>query len=80
MLSHHFKSVPIYPGFAFEGLANRNSMKYVKLYGLDENTLTTMFRGTLRYKVLFKLYLALYILVTANLYAFTGICKVDEQL
>ena len=55
-------------------------MKYVKLYGLDENTLTTMFRGTLRYKVLFKLYLALYILVTANLYAFTGICKVDEQL
>lgn len=36
-----------YPG-ALEGYPNRDSMKYVSLYGLDD--VKTMIRGTLRYK------------------------------
>ena len=39
----------IHPVFMFEGIPNRDSLKYKKLYGLDDAT--TMFRGTLRYKV-----------------------------
>ncbi len=41
--------VEIYRGFNFEGLANRDSLKYVQAYGLNERDLETMFRGTLRY-------------------------------
>jgi alpha-aminoadipic semialdehyde synthase len=41
----------LHPIMQFEGIPNRNSMKYVELYGLDRNTIKTMFRGTLRYKV-----------------------------
>ena len=37
------------PGFAFEGLPNRDSLKYAKVYGLDLDEMETMFRGTLRY-------------------------------
>ena len=37
------------PGFAFEGLPNRDSLKYQNLYGLSDAHLKTMFRGTLRY-------------------------------
>lgn len=39
----------IHPVLMFEGIANRDSLKYQKLYGLDEAK--TVFRGTLRYKV-----------------------------
>lgn len=39
----------VHPILMFEGIANRDSLKYKKLYGLTEAT--TMFRGTLRYKV-----------------------------
>nr|KAJ3417907.1 hypothetical protein HK105_000609 [Polyrhizophydium stewartii] len=43
--------VPIFKGFAFEGLPNRDSLKYVDLYQLGKlENLDTMFRGTLRYK------------------------------
>ena len=39
----------VHPVMMFEGIPNRDSMKYIKLYGLDN--ISTMFRGTLRYKV-----------------------------
>ena len=48
-LLQNAQAVPIYPGFNFEGLPNRDSLKYEKAYGLDG--ISTMFRGTLRYKV-----------------------------
>ncbi|CAG8612807.1 10909_t:CDS:10, partial [Funneliformis mosseae] len=34
LLKYHFPTVPIYPGFAFEGLANRDSLSYINTYGL----------------------------------------------
>ncbi len=43
--------MPLYRGFNFEGLPNRDSLKYIELYGLNASELETMFRGTLRYKV-----------------------------
>lgn len=39
----------IAPGFAFEGLPNRDALKYQKLYGLEEDGCKTVLRGTLRY-------------------------------
>ncbi|GAA5827914.1 hypothetical protein JCM11251_007729 [Rhodosporidiobolus azoricus] len=48
LLQQHFSSVPILPGFAFEGVANRNSVAYLPQYGLEEE-LPTILRGTLRY-------------------------------
>ncbi|ORY05235.1 hypothetical protein K493DRAFT_42596 [Basidiobolus meristosporus CBS 931.73] len=51
LLASYFPSVPIFPGFAFEGLANRDSLQYVDTYGLGPvEELDTMFRGTLRFK------------------------------
>ena len=44
------KETSVYKGFNFEVLPNRDSMKYVDVYGLDRTALQTMFRGTLRYK------------------------------
>ena len=44
------KKVSIFKGFAFEGLANRDSLSYIATYNLDPNVLQTMFRGTLRYQ------------------------------
>ncbi|KAJ2416281.1 hypothetical protein GGI10_001078 [Coemansia sp. RSA 2530] len=49
LFENRFSSVPLYPGFAFEGLANRDSLQYADPYGLDLDTMDTMFRGTLRY-------------------------------
>lgn len=44
--------VPIFKGFALEGIPNRDSLKYVDMYGLGNvGELEAMFRGTLRYKV-----------------------------
>ncbi|OAJ37405.1 saccharopine dehydrogenase [Batrachochytrium dendrobatidis JEL423] len=44
-------NVPIFKGFAFEGVANRDSLVYTDLYNLgDLEDLDSMFRGTLRYK------------------------------
>lgn len=43
------KHVSILPGFNFEGIPNRDSTKYAKLYGIEDAS--TIFRGTLRYKV-----------------------------
>ncbi|KAJ3235224.1 hypothetical protein HDU78_005295 [Chytriomyces hyalinus] len=43
--------VPIYPGFALEGLPNRDSLGYLETYNLGTGEgLQNMFRGTLRYK------------------------------
>lgn len=54
--THLLKSalnVPMYKGFAFEGIPNRDSLKYVDLYNLGRlENLDSMFRGTLRYKVI----------------------------
>ncbi|RUS28672.1 Saccharopine dehydrogenase-domain-containing protein [Jimgerdemannia flammicorona] len=53
LLRHHFPTVPIpFPGFAFEGLANRDSLTYVDAYKLGPiESMDTMLRGTLRYRV-----------------------------
>lgn len=40
--------VDLFPGFNLEGYANRDSLSYMKEYGI-ENEVQTMFRGTLRY-------------------------------
>ncbi|KAJ3217080.1 hypothetical protein HDU67_008549 [Dinochytrium kinnereticum] len=44
-------TVNIHPGFALEGLPNRNSLDYLQTYNLgDGSNMDTMLRGTLRYK------------------------------
>lgn len=43
------KELNFLPGFALEGLPNRDSTKYGELYGLGAN-LNTLLRGTIRYK------------------------------
>lgn len=42
----------LHPAMIFEGIPNRDSLKYIELYGLNRDYLRTMFRGTLRYKVI----------------------------
>ena len=49
-LFKNVRNVDIFKGFAFEGLANRDSLSYIEKYDLDPKYLQTMFRGTLRYK------------------------------
>lgn len=44
------QTVPILKGFNFEGVPNRDSLKYIQIYQLDKAHLKTMFRGTLRYQ------------------------------
>lgn len=39
----------LHPDFALHGYANRDSLQYISMYGLDESNLKTMLRGTLRY-------------------------------
>lgn len=51
-LFKNVQTVDIYPGFALEGLPNRDSLSYSEIYHIPETE--TMFRGTLRYKVRFK--------------------------
>ncbi|KAI8139537.1 Saccharopine dehydrogenase-domain-containing protein [Fennellomyces sp. T-0311] len=52
LLKNHFPTIRTpFQGFVFEGLANRDSLKYIDIYGLgDLNQMSTMFRGTLRYQ------------------------------
>ncbi|KAI9317684.1 Saccharopine dehydrogenase-domain-containing protein [Dichotomocladium elegans] len=52
LLKNHFPSVRTpFAGFVFEGLANRDSLKYTDIYGLGNlRDMDTMFRGTLRYQ------------------------------
>ncbi|KAG9033233.1 hypothetical protein FRB95_000412 [Tulasnella sp. JGI-2019a] len=51
LLSSHVPSVPLFNGFALEGLANRDSLPYAETYGLGPvEGLHNLFRGTLRYK------------------------------
>ncbi|KAI8992221.1 Saccharopine dehydrogenase-domain-containing protein [Pilobolus umbonatus] len=52
LLKNHFPRVQTpFRGFVFEGLANRNSLDYVDIYGLGSlSEMDTMFRGTLRYQ------------------------------
>ncbi|VDC06971.1 unnamed protein product [Peniophora sp. CBMAI 1063] len=51
ILAHHFTDVPVSDVLRLEGLANRDSMPYVKTYQLPspQDGLHTMLRGTLRY-------------------------------
>ncbi|TNY24064.1 Saccharopine dehydrogenase-domain-containing protein [Rhodotorula diobovata] len=48
LLSQNFPHVPLLRGFAFEGVANRDSLSYLPEYGLPSD-LPTILRGTLRY-------------------------------
>ncbi|KAG2187767.1 hypothetical protein INT44_005457, partial [Umbelopsis vinacea] len=52
LLKEHFSTVPVpTKGFAFEGVANRDSLSYIETYNLGSTkTMDTMFRGTLRYQ------------------------------
>ncbi|KAI9592138.1 Saccharopine dehydrogenase-domain-containing protein [Syncephalis fuscata] len=51
LLKQRFAKVNMIPGFALEGLANRDSLGYADMYGLGSiDQLDTMFRGTLRYQ------------------------------
>ncbi|KAJ2842715.1 hypothetical protein IWW36_005807 [Coemansia brasiliensis] len=50
LFANKFGNVPLYPGFAFEGLANRDSLQYADIYGLKLDDMDTMFRGTLRFQ------------------------------
>ncbi|KAI8322217.1 hypothetical protein GQ54DRAFT_317268 [Martensiomyces pterosporus] len=50
LFKNRFGNVPIFPGFSFEGLANRDSLQYADIYGLKLDEMDTMFRGTLRYQ------------------------------
>jgi len=43
------RPVDLYPGLELEGFPNRDSTKYVDVYGIPEAH--TVLRGTLRYKV-----------------------------
>eukprot|EP01114_Cavostelium_apophysatum_P004449 TRINITY_DN1468_c0_g1_i1.p1 TRINITY_DN1468_c0_g1~~TRINITY_DN1468_c0_g1_i1.p1 ORF type:complete len:915 (+),score=233.25 TRINITY_DN1468_c0_g1_i1:173-2917(+) len=50
--NHLFKRaqpVDIFPGFSLEGIPNRDCTVYQDMYGITDEV-TTMFRGTLRYK------------------------------
>ncbi|KAJ2784663.1 hypothetical protein H4R18_000954 [Coemansia javaensis] len=49
LFRNRFAQVPLFPGFAFEGLANRDSLQYADIYGLQLDEMDTMFRGTLRF-------------------------------
>ena len=51
ILAHRFTDVPVSDVLRFEGLANRDSMPYLKTYQLPgpQDGLHTMLRGTLRY-------------------------------
>jgi len=52
LLKEHFSTVPVpTKGFAFEGVANRDSLSYIETYKLGSiQDMDTMFRGTLRYQ------------------------------
>ncbi|EJT98064.1 hypothetical protein DACRYDRAFT_111046 [Dacryopinax primogenitus] len=51
LLKTHFSDIPLFQGFALEGLANRNSINYIKPYKLGQlETMSSQLRGTLRYK------------------------------
>lgn len=64
LLSSAKEVTNVHPFLMFEGLPNRDSLKYKKLYGLKDAK--TMFRGTLRYKVNNKF---IYILLLIYLFA-----------
>ena len=50
MLKTYFPDVPLSNVLKFEGLANRNSLPYASVYGLEPlKDVRTIFRGTLRY-------------------------------
>jgi alpha-aminoadipic semialdehyde synthase len=57
LLKEHFSTVPVpTKGFAFEGVANRDSLSYIETYNLGTiKDMDTMFRGTLRYQVMFNI-------------------------
>lgn len=48
-LMRETRSLDFLPGFALEGFPNRDSTKYAKLYGI-ENESHTVLRGTLRFQ------------------------------
>ncbi|KAJ1984674.1 hypothetical protein H4R34_000508 [Dimargaris verticillata] len=68
LLARGFPDVPLYRGFALEGVANRNSLQYLDTYNLGQpEDIDTMLRGTLRYKGYSELMAALTRLGALNL-------------
>ena len=50
LLKTYFQDVPVSNVLKLEGLANRNSLPYANVYGLEPlDGIRTVFRGTLRY-------------------------------
>ncbi|KIM44362.1 hypothetical protein M413DRAFT_443357 [Hebeloma cylindrosporum] len=49
LLESVFPKLPITKKFELEGLLNRDSLKYMVPYGLDQSKMETFVRGTLRY-------------------------------
>ena len=54
----HAKRLNILPGFALEGIPNRDSVKYADLYGISTEA-HTVFRGSLRYEGAYFFFLLL---------------------
>lgn len=54
-LMRETRSLDFLPGFALEGFPNRDSSKYAKLYGI-ENESHTVLRGTLRFQGIIGIY------------------------
>lgn len=52
LLEQGSSSVSFLPGFNLESFPNRDSIAYIDQYNI--NTVNTILRGTLRYKVCFK--------------------------
>ena len=46
---NHVENLDFLPGFALEGIPNRDSVKYADLYGISAEV-HTMLRGSLRYR------------------------------
>jgi alpha-aminoadipic semialdehyde synthase len=51
LLSEGVRELDFMPGFNIEGFPNRDSMIYQELYGIDG--VSTLLRGTIRYKVMY---------------------------
>jgi len=53
LVNRGVRQLQFMPGFSLEGYPNRDSLVYRQLYGIE--TVHTMLRGTIRYKVAYVL-------------------------